>query len=81
VLGPTLSSTCDVLYHAIDQVRRTTHPDAAILAVGDTPADIVAARSNNLPVIAVATGNLYVRAVADRGALSLPPLFRRASLR
>jgi phosphoglycolate phosphatase-like HAD superfamily hydrolase len=46
----------DVFYYAIDQVRRTTHPDAAILAVGDTPADILAARSNNLPVIAVATG-------------------------
>jgi phosphoglycolate phosphatase len=46
----------DVFYHAIDQVRRATHPDAAILAVGDTPADILAARANNLPVIAVATG-------------------------
>jgi phosphoglycolate phosphatase-like HAD superfamily hydrolase len=46
----------DVFSHAIEQVRRVSGPDAAILAVGDTPADILAARANNLPVIAVATG-------------------------
>jgi phosphoglycolate phosphatase len=46
----------DIFCHAIEQVRRATRPDAAILAIGDTPADILAARANRLPVIAVATG-------------------------
>jgi phosphoglycolate phosphatase-like HAD superfamily hydrolase len=46
----------DVFCHGIDQVRRATRTNAAILAVGDTPADILAARANHLPVMAVATG-------------------------
>jgi len=46
----------DVFCHAIEQVRRATRPGAAILAIGDTPADIQAGRANHLPVMAVATG-------------------------
>src|SRR5437868_12734177 len=46
----------DVFRYAIEQVRRATHNNATILAIGDTPADIHAARANSLPVIAVATG-------------------------
>jgi phosphoglycolate phosphatase len=46
----------DVYCHAVEQVRRATRPDAAILAVGDTPADVLAAHANHLPVMAVATG-------------------------
>lgn len=46
----------DVFLNAIEQVRRATHEEANILAIGDTPADIHAARAQNTPVIAVATG-------------------------
>jgi phosphoglycolate phosphatase-like HAD superfamily hydrolase len=35
-------------------------PHASVCVVGDTPADIAAARANNLPVIAVATGHYSV---------------------
>jgi phosphoglycolate phosphatase-like HAD superfamily hydrolase len=46
----------DIFCHGIEQIRRAGRPDAAILAVGDTPADILAARANHLPIMAVATG-------------------------
>lgn len=46
----------DVFRHGIEQVRRAAHADASILAVGDTPADIVAAQENGISVLAVATG-------------------------
>jgi phosphoglycolate phosphatase len=52
----TFEQRADVFCHGIEQVRRITRPGAAILAVGDTPADILAARANHLPVMAVATG-------------------------
>ncbi|HET6218198.1 MAG TPA: HAD hydrolase-like protein, partial [Acidobacteriaceae bacterium] len=52
----TFEQRADIFCHGIEQVRRATRPDAAILAVGDTPADILAARANHLPVMAVATG-------------------------
>jgi phosphoglycolate phosphatase-like HAD superfamily hydrolase len=41
--------------------------DARICVVGDTPRDIEAARANQLPVIAVATGNsTFDTLLADR---------------
>lgn len=46
----------DVFRHGIEQVRRAAHAGASILAIGDTPADIMAAQENGIPVIAVATG-------------------------
>lgn len=46
----------DVLRYAVEQIRCNTHRGATVLAIGDTPADIIAAKSNHLPVIAVATG-------------------------
>jgi phosphoglycolate phosphatase len=46
----------NVFRHGIEQVRCATHRDATILAIGDTPYDILAARANGLPVMAVATG-------------------------
>ena len=46
----------DVIATAIGKARNRTGKDAAICVVGDTPSDIAAARSNSLPVIAVATG-------------------------
>jgi phosphoglycolate phosphatase len=46
----------DVFRHAVEQVHAAAGSAAAILVVGDTPADIAAARANRLPVLAVATG-------------------------
>ena len=36
--------------------RQHAGPDSSVCVVGDTPADIAAAKVNGLPVIAVATG-------------------------
>jgi len=41
---------------AASQARKQAGPSATVCVVGDTPADIAAAKANNLPVIAVATG-------------------------
>ncbi len=43
--------------HAAKKARELAGPDATVCVVGDTPRDIEAARANQLPVIAVATGN------------------------
>ena len=45
-----------VFRHAVTQARSLAGQNAAVCVVGDTPADIRAARANNLCVIAVATG-------------------------
>jgi phosphoglycolate phosphatase len=47
----------EMIAHAAEEARRLTKPDAAVCVVGDTQADILAARANGLPVVAVATGN------------------------
>lgn len=46
----------DVFRAAAAQARGLAGESASICVVGDTPADVRAARSNRLPVIAVATG-------------------------
>ncbi|MCU1248804.1 MAG: Hydrolase, haloacid dehalogenase-like family [Edaphobacter sp.] len=46
----------DVFRSAVEQIRAAMPLSARICAVGDTPADVLAARANGLPVIAVATG-------------------------
>jgi phosphoglycolate phosphatase-like HAD superfamily hydrolase len=46
----------DVFQNAVAQMRAATHFAATICVVGDTPADVFAARANQLPIIAVATG-------------------------
>lgn len=46
----------DVFRAALEQARSVTSSDAAILVIGDTPADVQAAKNNQLPVMAVATG-------------------------
>jgi phosphoglycolate phosphatase-like HAD superfamily hydrolase len=46
----------DVFRAAVTKARALTGPHAAICVIGDTPSDIRAARDNQLPVIAVATG-------------------------
>jgi phosphoglycolate phosphatase len=46
----------DVFRAAVKKVRDVAGVDATILAIGDTPADVQAAKANGLPVVAVATG-------------------------
>jgi phosphoglycolate phosphatase len=46
----------DVFRSAVERIRAAMPLNATICAVGDTPADVLAARANALPVIAVATG-------------------------
>ena len=47
----------DMIAHAIQQAHRHAGVKATVCVVGDTPADITAARANGLPCIAVATGH------------------------
>ena len=46
----------DVVRWGVDEARRRLWPEATVYVVGDTPADIQAARAAGVPVIAVATG-------------------------
>jgi phosphoglycolate phosphatase len=46
----------EMIAHAAALARAIAGADASVCVVGDTPADISAARANSLPVIAVATG-------------------------
>lgn len=46
----------DVFHHAVEQARSVVGSEVGILVLGDTPSDILAARTHNLPVISVATG-------------------------
>ncbi|HEV2464012.1 MAG TPA: HAD family hydrolase [Acidobacteriaceae bacterium] len=47
----------EMIAQAALQARSLAGAHASVCIVGDTPADIAAARANNLPVVAVATGN------------------------
>lgn len=47
----------NMIAHAMNLAHQHAGPDATVCVVGDTPADISAARANGLPTIAVATGN------------------------
>lgn len=51
-----LETRSDVFGAALSQAKRLAGSQAAVCVVGDTPADILAARANGLAVIAVATG-------------------------
>jgi phosphoglycolate phosphatase len=47
----------ELIGHAARKARELAGREASVCVVGDTPRDIEAARANNLPVIAVATGS------------------------
>jgi phosphoglycolate phosphatase len=51
-----LASRAEVYSRALDKARSLAGPRATVCAIGDTPADIRAARQNGISVIAVATG-------------------------
>ena len=46
----------ELVGHALKQARLLAGQEATVCVVGDTPADIAAAKANSLPAIAVATG-------------------------
>jgi len=54
----------EVFRDALKRARSIAGEGASVCVVGDTPADILAARANDLSVIAVATGNYTVAALA-----------------
>lgn len=65
----------DVFAAATQKARELAGGSAAVCAVGDTPADIHAAKSNGLEVIAVATGNYSTeQLLAERPELCLRSL-------
>lgn len=50
----------EMIAHAAEKARQIAGPNATVCVIGDTPADIEAARANSLPTIAVATGHFTV---------------------
>lgn len=51
-----LEYRADVYSRALDRARALAGPQASICAIGDTPADVRAARHHGISIIAVATG-------------------------
>jgi phosphoglycolate phosphatase-like HAD superfamily hydrolase len=49
-------SRAEIFQHGIDLARRQLGQHASVTVIGDTPADIEAARAVGVPVIALATG-------------------------
>jgi phosphoglycolate phosphatase-like HAD superfamily hydrolase len=62
-----LETRADVFERAASRLRERLHAGAAFCVVGDTPADVQAARQNRLPVIAVATGIFSVEQLRAEG--------------
>lgn len=54
-----------IFRHGIAEARRRRGPQASVVIVGDTPADIVAARQAGVPIVAVATGIFSREQLAD----------------
>ena len=53
----------ELVGHAALKAREMAGAQARVCVVGDTPNDIAAAHTNQLPVIAVATGNFSFKAL------------------
>jgi len=73
----------EVFRHAAAKVRSLSRDDKSICVVGDTPADIQAARANDLKVIAVSTGIFSYETLAaenpDHVVYSLTELMQNTS--
>ena len=57
----------EIFRHAIAEARRRAGERATICIVGDTPADVKAAKLNQVPVIALATGVFSVEQLREQG--------------
>ena len=57
----------DIIRWGVAEARRRLSPAAIVYVVGDTPADIQAARAAGVPVIAVATGIFSVQELQSHG--------------
>jgi phosphoglycolate phosphatase-like HAD superfamily hydrolase len=55
----------ELVGHALRKARELAGAEARVCVVGDTPNDIAAARANQLPVIAVATGSFSFDALLE----------------
>jgi phosphoglycolate phosphatase len=51
-----LEFRADIFRYGVEQATSRLGPDAKVYVVGDTPADVSAARAVGIPVIAIATG-------------------------
>jgi phosphoglycolate phosphatase-like HAD superfamily hydrolase len=50
----------DIFRHGMAEVQRRLGPGATVYVVGDTPADVRAAKAVGIPVIALATGTFLL---------------------
>ena len=57
----------DVVRWGVDEARRRLGQQASVYVVGDTPADIQAARAAGVPAIAVATGIFSLEELKSHG--------------
>ena len=54
--GAVYEKRTEIFANAIVEARRRLRPEASVCFIGDTPMDIAAAKANDCPIIAVATG-------------------------
>ena len=57
----------EIFSHGLDEARRRLGNDALIYFVGDTPADVAAAKAVGAPIIAVATGIYELEELRSHG--------------
>jgi phosphoglycolate phosphatase len=55
----------DIFRNAVGEARSRLGQSATVCVVGDTPADVQAARANNIPIVAVATGVYSAEQLAE----------------
>jgi phosphoglycolate phosphatase-like HAD superfamily hydrolase len=62
-----VETRAQIFRRGIDEARRRLFPEAVVCIVGDTPADVAAAREMDVPVIATATGRFDLEALSACG--------------
>ena len=72
--GPQFNESRIAIFgHGLDEARRRLGPQAQVCFLGDTPADIAAAQSLKVPIIALATGIYRLEVLREHGPdLCLP---------